>query len=310
MSETGSSASGEATPAALRPAEVAERLGISAATLRRWSSRFGEFLELGEGGQDGGTHRRYSPGDVATLARVQELLEQGWTYEQVADRLSQGPADVATSETLGGSETAEPLVSEPDLSQEMAMVSTGPNFDDNAGLSADALSPAARFMRDTMQAVTGNQQIILNSQQASRDMLGVMIQDNLNLKSENSGLRERMLELERELAELHRHFVDTRERTEIRMRVLEDAISKLMIGQTPASRSGPPPVPQQAQGYPMQAAPPPYAPQGYAPQTMPPQPYPPQGYTSQTIAPSPYPPQPYADQPPPKRGFWSRLLGG
>ena len=121
------------------------------------------------------------------------------------------------------------------------MVSTGAYFDDNAGLSADALSPAARFMRDTMQAVTGNQQIILNSQQASRDMLGVMIQDNLNLKSENTSLRERMLELERELAELHRHFVDTRERTEIRMRVLEDAIAKLMVGQPPASRSGPPP---------------------------------------------------------------------
>ena len=69
MSETGSSASGETTLTALRPAEVAERLGISAATLRRWSSRFGEFLELGEGGQDGGTHRRYSAADVATWWR-------------------------------------------------------------------------------------------------------------------------------------------------------------------------------------------------------------------------------------------------
>ena len=300
MAETGLSASGEATPAALRPAEVAERLGISAATLRRWSSRFGEFLELGEGGQDGGTHRRYSAGDVATLARVQELLEQGWTYEQVADRLSQGPADSATSESVA----AAPLDSEPDLSSEMAMVSTDTYFDDNAGLSADALSPAARFMRDTMQAVTGNQQIILNSQQANRDMLGVMIQDNLNLKGENTSLRERMLELERELAELHRHFVDTRERTEIRMRVLEDAIAKLMAGQPSVSRSGPPPAPRPG------PSPVPQSQQGYAPQTMPSQSYSPPGYPSQTMAPSPYPPQPYADQPPPKRGFWSRLLGG
>ena len=196
MSETGSTTSVETTPTALRPAEVAERLGISAATLRRWSSRFGEFLELGEGGQDGGTHRRYSAGDVATLARVQELLEQGWTYEQVADRLSQGPADVAASTTPDEPVAAAPVDAEPGLSPETAMVSTGAFFDDSAGLSADALPPAARFLRDTMQAVTGNQQIILNSQQASRDMLGVMIQDNLNLKSENTSLRERMLELE------------------------------------------------------------------------------------------------------------------
>ena len=111
-----------------------------------------------------------------------------------------------------------------------------------------------------------------------------MIQDNLNLKSENTGLRERMLELERELAELHRHFVETRERTEIRMRVLEDAISKLMAGQqSPASRSAsapPPPRPGPApQGYPTQSAPPSYPPQGYAPQATPP--YPPAGYPSQ-----------------------------
>jgi DNA-binding transcriptional MerR regulator len=318
MSETGSSASGETTPAALRPAEVAERLGISAATLRRWSSRFGDFLELGEGGQDGGTHRRYSAADVATLARVQQLLEQGWTYEQVADRLSQGPADVAPGETRGESVPAGSFDAEPGLSPETAMVSTAASFDDSTDLSAEALSPAARFLRDAMQAVTGNQQIILNSQQASRDMLGVMIQDNLNLKSENTSLRERMLELERELAELHRHFVDTRERTEIRMRVLEDAIAKLMMGQPPASRSGTPPsqrpgmppAPPPQQAYAPQAAPQSYPPQGYTPQTMPSQSYPPPGYTSQTMAPSPYPPQPYADQPPPKRGFWSRLLGG
>ena len=135
-------------------------------------------------------------------------------------------------------------------------------------------------------------------------MLGVMIQDNLNLKSENTSLRERMLELERELAELHRHFVETRERTEIRMRVLEDAIAKLMVGQPPAPRSGPPPAPRPG------TPPAPQSQQGYTSQAMPSQSYPPPGYPSQTMAPSPYPPPPYTDQPPPKRGFWSRLLGG
>ena len=278
MSETGSTASGETTPAALRPAEVAERLGISAATLRRWSSRFGEFLELGEGGQDGGTHRRYSAADVATLARVQQLLEQGWTYEQVADRLAQGPVDSPTSETLGETVTAAAPDSEPDLSPEMAMVSTATSFDANADLSVDALSPAARFMRDTMQAVTGNQQIILNSQQANRDMLGVMIQDNLNLKSENTDLRERMLELERELGEQRRYHGDYRERMETRVRVLEDAVSKLMASQRPQQ-----PAPQQPQ-----------------------QPYgqPPQAYPQQYQ-------QPYAaPQQQERRSFWSRLIGG
>ena len=103
MPETGSPVSVEPIPAALRPAEVAEQLGISAATLRRWSSRFGEFLELGDSGQDGGSHRRYTANDVATLARVQQLLEQGWTYEQVADRLKQGSGPAESVACIAGS---------------------------------------------------------------------------------------------------------------------------------------------------------------------------------------------------------------
>jgi len=70
------------------------------------------------------------------------------------------------------------------------------------------MTPAARFLRDTIQGMADAQQIILNGQQASRDLMGVMIQDNLNLKGEAGSLRERMLELERELAEQRRALVE------------------------------------------------------------------------------------------------------
>lgn len=320
MPDTGSSAHSDASQPLLRPAEVAERLNISAATLRRWSSRFSEFLELSESSQDGGSHRRYTPGDVATLGRVQELLEQGWTYEQVADRLARDPQEDASEAAPDQPVKGSSAVVEPERLAETAMVTVNEIFD------SEDLPPAARFLRDTMQTVTSTQQVILNSQQASRELLGVMIQDNLNLKGENATLRERMLELERELAELHRHFADTRERTEVRMRVLEDAIAKLMAAQqSPATRSGQPagsrptpaPSPQAPQTAPApNTGQPTYPPPTYAPASYPasgyaPQPsasYPPPGYTS---PPASYPP-PYADQqaPPPKRGFWARLLGG
>ncbi len=323
MPETDPSAAEESVPAVLRPAEVAERLAISAATLRRWSSRFGEFLELGDGTQDGGSHRRYTENDLATLARVQQLLEQGWTYEQVADRLAHGldPAERSV-DAITDRQTTEPSAEAiAAFAADTSMVPMGPVLGTGADVSADVLPPAARFLHDTMQAVTSTQQIILNSQQASRDMLGVMIQDNLNLKDENTSLRERMLELERELAELQRHVADNRERTEIRMRVLEDAIAKLMAG-SPSStvRSGPPAGAQPTPVPPSQSsqanAAPPAGQQAYTSARYAPPPYPPAGYASQPQPTGSYP-QPYATQPasyetqlPPKRGFWARLLGG
>jgi len=142
-------------------------------------------------------------------------------------------------------------------------------------LPVENLTPAARFLRDAVQGMADNQQIILNNQQASRDLMGVMIQDNLNLKGEASSLRERMLELERELAELRRRQADYRERMEIRVHVLEDAVARLMASQA-------------------QAAPPPAA------RSSMPYPYQPSSPTAQQ------PQQPPAE----RRGFWSRLIGG
>ncbi|MEZ4769892.1 MAG: helix-turn-helix domain-containing protein [Caldilineales bacterium] len=251
-----------------RPAEVAQLLGISAATLRRWSNRFADFLVLNEGGSEGGSHRRYTSEDVAVLQRVQELLDQGLTYEQVTDQLVQEQMAV---------EPEEPEASIIDAADDsFAGEDTGPGQefapDGDDRLPAEVLPPAARFLQDAVKSLTDTQQIILNSQVASRDLMGVMIQDNLNLKSENTDLRERMLELERELGEQHRYLGDYRERMETRVRVLEDAVSKLMASQS----QRPPSPPQQQQ-----------------------QPYP-QQYQ-----------QPYAAPPQQeRRSFWSRLIGG
>jgi hypothetical protein len=136
----------------------------------------------------------------------------------------------------------------------------------------ETLTPAARFLRDAVQGMADTQQIILNSQQASRDLMGVMIQDNLNLKSDASSLRERMLELERELAELRRRQADYRERMETRVHVLEDAVARLMAAQ-------------------VQPVPPP---------ARPPMAYPYQPQAQQQ-------PQPQQQE---RRSFWSRLIGG
>ena len=63
--------------------------------------------------------------------------------------------------------------------------------------------------------------MLLHSQQASRDLLGVLLQDNFNLKEENARLRERMLRLEREISEVKRKEDERRGAVEERLLQLE-----------------------------------------------------------------------------------------
>lgn len=278
---------------------MADALGVSPATLRRWSQRFEPYLQARGMGSDG-SHRRYTAGDLETLRTVKTLLEAGWTYDQVAQRLDQDAATLATArldgraaagaevsdqESAGSDDQPMAQAAAPAPEQVAAARPAGPGQSIvttasqslwNAPGEDQGWPPAAQILRDALQTVSDNQQVLLNAQYANRDLMGVVIQDNLNLKEENTGLRDRMLELERELAEMRRHQSEWRERLETRVRVLEDAVSTLMA----ARKTAPPP--------------PTYPP--------PPQPYGP------TPPGQPYAAPPYA--PPERRSFWSRLLGG
>lgn len=235
---------------ALRPSEVAKQLGVSSATLRRWSRRFEAHLALSDD-QEGRSHRRYTGVDLRTLERVKSLLDQGYTYQQVADYLKQVSGDTVDDAHVAPSSLLDEELDDQEREkavsreEEAVFVPSGPESRAlDEPVARDGLSPAAQFLRDTIQSITDNQQIILNAQQGNRDLLGVMIQDNLNLKGENTTLRDRMLELERELAEMRRRHADYREQLDTRVRVLEDAVSTLMARRQPAT---PPPAQQMPQ---------------------------------------------------------------
>jgi len=83
------------------------------------------------------------------------------------------------------------------------------------------LAPAMSVLADTIHTVADGQQMLLNSQQTSRDLLGVLLQDNFNLKEENARLRERMLRMEREISEIKRKEDERRGAIEERLLQLE-----------------------------------------------------------------------------------------
>jgi DNA-binding transcriptional MerR regulator len=179
------------------PQAVTQELDISSATLRRWAEEFVDFLSSEASSAQGKSHRRYTDQDVQTLQVIKALLNDGLTYEQVRQQLAVHLA--VSSEQFApepGSDEGfeEPFDMEerkPDLEEESkALITSNGNE-----------SPAIAFLTNTLTTLSDTQQSILNSQAANRELLGVLIQDNFNLKEENNRLRERILEIERSLAQ-------------------------------------------------------------------------------------------------------------
>jgi DNA-binding transcriptional MerR regulator len=207
------------------PNEIASQLQVSPSTLRRWSNEFSDFLSDTAGRPQPAdssrtAHRRYTDEDLETLMAIKGLLAEGLTYIQVARRL----------QVLRMRQTQASPDAEDDAGEVTAL---GPSLRD-----ASPVAPAVTVLADTLHTVAEGQQLLLGSQQANRDLLTVMLQDNFNLKEENAGLRDRMLELERDLAELRRLDVARREAMEARLLELEAQVRGSRPQAEPPGRSG------------------------------------------------------------------------
>lgn len=190
-----------------QPQEVATRLEVSPSTLRRWSDEFSEFLSPDASPTDDRQRRQYSDEDLAIFISIKGLMAEGLTYDQVRQRLG----EMRTSQPAGGAGSV---------------------------VAADAalpLVPAMTFLADTLHNVADSQQSVLNSQAANRELLGVVLQDNFNLKEENTRLRERMLDLERQMAQIQRDEESRRETLRSELEARMQNMQRMVILQ---SRSG------------------------------------------------------------------------
>jgi DNA-binding transcriptional MerR regulator len=171
-------------------AEIANELGISTQTLKNWTRDFAPFLSppgpLGENG------RRFSEDDVFVLKRIKDHLAAGLTFEETAEELRNDGYGAANGDGQNGALTV-------------------PNAQQGFGV-----------LTDTLRVMIENQQTVQNSLQVNRNLLGVIIQDNFNLKEENAKLRERMQKLEQELGEMKKRDQDYRLTVEQRMMRLEN----------------------------------------------------------------------------------------
>ncbi len=176
--------------------QTATDLGISPSMLKRWSKDFAQFLSpSGPVSADGGS-RRFTTEDVDVLQRVKDQLASGLSTEEVVEAFH----------AEGRGETASLTVTGRD-----------------GGMTQSA---GFVMLTDTLRAMIENQQTIQNSLQVNRNLQGVIIQDNFNLKEENMKLRERMQKLEQELADLRKRDSDHRLLLEQRLARLEEEARK------------------------------------------------------------------------------------
>jgi DNA-binding transcriptional MerR regulator len=173
--------------------DLAGELGISAQTLKNWMRDFAPFLS--NPGVLGEANRRFTEDDMFVLKRIKDHLAAGLTFEETAEELR---ADGYGTAANGDGQHGAMIV---------------PNAQQGFGV-----------MTDTLRVMIENQQTVQNSLQVNRNLLGVIIQDNFNLKEENAKLRERMLKLEQEMGEMKKRDQDYRLTVEQRLMRAENVL--------------------------------------------------------------------------------------
>ncbi len=159
--------------------QTATELNVSSNTLKRWAKDFAPFLTPSGPVSGDGANRRFEDDDIAVLRRVKDQLAGGLSTEEVVEQLhAEGRGETVTS-----------------------VMTTREGNVQSAGFV---------MLTDTLRAMIENQQTIQNSLQVNRNLQGVIIQDNFNLKEENMKLRERMQSLEEELNDIRKRDADHR----------------------------------------------------------------------------------------------------
>ena len=216
--------------------QMADHLQIEPRTLRAWNRHFAPALDADIDDDE----PRYSGNDLAALTIAQRLLDQGQDFDEVLEHLAPSLSGDAPSNS-----TDEIDLPHTDFSvREYAAPELPMSLDNSLDHADDQSFAISQMVGDAFRAIATGQQSMLNNQTNLRDTLGVVVQDNFNLKDENRKLRERMVEVERTLAEYQRREELRKERLESRVRGLEGTVNALqqqVVQVMQALRRQPPP---------------------------------------------------------------------
>ena len=215
--------------------DAAATIEVSPSVLRRWLNEFSDFLSETVTTAEENGDVFLTEDDVSLLKAAKSKLDEGLSFEQVRRQLESAPQSATEQKIVAAQE-------------ETAIAAMG-------------------YFSEVIEELHKGQLSVLNSQAANRELMGVLIQDNFNLKEENKRLRERMLDIERQVSQLRREEISRRESLrqeiesklgEIRMQVMRNPVTVLQertgclswlvgaktdVKTIPAEKSAPPQTP-------------------------------------------------------------------
>ena len=178
------------------PKDTYQALGVSGATLRRWSELFASALSQDAAPEAEKTRRRYSQDDLALLRYAQRLLADGHPIAEVSELLK-----VARPEDLAPPEPERRP--EPDWRPEQAEESaTGQDMPQEPGM---ALVP---IMANMQAALTATLQRAASQERLLADQAERLTRQEREIADQ----RERMLEQARALEATERQLTDLADR--------------------------------------------------------------------------------------------------
>ncbi|MCO6451358.1 MAG: MerR family transcriptional regulator [Caldilineales bacterium] len=229
------------TESGFAPSIVARQLGISSSTLRRWTRQFSAFLS---DDSHAAGHSRYNDADLETLTEIKRLLAEGMSYQQ-AEQALQGEEEreKVNEDERKASEGEVVAMNDEELASLVGEIVASDGGAITAQGDGGDVIDLGRLMAETLGSLSESQKMVVSGQQTMRQLMGVLLQDNFNLKEENSRLRERMLEAERKLFELKRDMNEVQTTERERMRQMEASLFELqrrmdVLGGQKVSRQG------------------------------------------------------------------------
>ncbi len=185
--------------------DAAATIDVSPSVLRRWLDEFSDFLSNATDTAEENGDVFLSEKDVSLLKTAKSKLDDGFSFDQVRQQLGSAETEDTPEQQIVAAQ------------EETAMA-------------------AMTYFSEVVEELHKGQLSVLNSQAANRELMGVLIQDNFNLKEENKRLRERMLDIERQVSQLRRDEISRREAlrreietklSEIRMQVIRNPVTVL-----------------------------------------------------------------------------------
>jgi len=238
--------------------EIVKLLQVEPTQLNTWVQMFRASLSE----YTRGYNPRFGPNDISTLFFIGNLADSGYTNDQIASQLMERRIKLTDKEyseieivpteevprippennvtfrervpdyqpdpvTSSASSPMQSTVTQSTAARNGNSYPVDETSRTNNSVEKNSGGIVNRQVNDLLSTVANSQQSVLNIQDSMRETIGVVVQDNFNLKHENRKLRDRMLEIERSLAEQQRRDETRKEIFEGRLRAVEGTLAAM-----------------------------------------------------------------------------------